>query len=107
MAKLPRILVVDDEMSIRGILNELFTALHYDVVEAPSVEVALVKMNLIPFDVVISDIRMAGQSGIDLLKKVKKMSPETEVIIMTSHASLESSLDAIRLGHQHHAPSDR
>jgi len=44
MAKTPRILVVDDEMSIRGILNELFTALHYDVVEAPSVEVALVKI---------------------------------------------------------------
>lgn len=98
MAKLPRILVVDDEMSIRGILNEVFRALHYDVVEAPSVEVALVKMNLISFDVVISDIRMAGQSGIDLLKKVKKMSPDTEVIIMTSHASLESSLEAIRLG---------
>ncbi|GEM_PF-5075453 len=98
MNKSPRILVVDDEMSIRGILNELFTALNYDVVESPSVEVALVKMTLIQFDLVISDIRMAGQTGLELLKKVKEISPDTEVIIMTSHASLESSLEAIRLG---------
>ncbi|MEC4678567.1 MAG: response regulator [Nitrospirota bacterium] len=98
MDKTPRILVVDDEMSIRGILNELFTALNYDVVEAPSVEVALVKMELIQFELVISDIRMAGQSGIELLKKIKETNPETEVIIMTSHSSLESSLEAIRLG---------
>ncbi len=98
MTKTPRILVVDDEMSIRGILNELLTALHYGVVEAPSVEVALVKMELIQFDLVISDIRMSGQSGLELLQKVKEMNPDIEVIIMTSHASLESSLEAIRMG---------
>lgn len=98
MAKSPRILVVDHERAIRGILNELFTEMNYDVVEAPSVEVALVKMGLIKFDIILSDIRMAGKSGIELLKKVKKMALDTEVIIMTSHASLESSLEALRLG---------
>jgi len=91
-------MVVDDEVSIRGILTELLAASDYDVVEAPSVEVALVKMTLMPFDLVISDIRMAGQSGLELLKKVKEMNSDTEVIIMTSHASLESALEAIHLG---------
>lgn len=98
MEKHPRILVVDDEMSIRGILNELLTALGYEVVEAPSVEVALVKIGQIAFDLIVSDIRMAGRSGIELLKNVKESHSETEVIIMTSHASLESALEAIHLG---------
>lgn len=98
MEKHPRILVVDDEMSIRGILNELLTAVGYEVVEAPSVEVALVKIGQIAFDLIVSDIRMAGRSGLELLKSVKESHPEIEVIIMTSHASLASALEAIHLG---------
>ncbi len=98
MKKRSRILVVDDEISIRGILRELFSSADYEMVEAPNAEVALVKIASLSFDLIISDIRMAGQSGLELLKAVKKKDLETEVIIMTSHASMESSLEAIRLG---------
>ncbi len=98
MKKRARILVVDDEISVRGILRELFSSQDYEVVEAPNVEVALVKISSLSFDLIISDIRMGGQSGIALLKQVKEKNLETEVIIMTSHASVDTSLEAIRLG---------
>ncbi len=96
--KRSRILVVDRQPSVRDLLRERLSRLGFKVVEAPSVEIALVKISSIPFELIISEIKMVGQSGIDLLKKVKEMKIGAEVIIMTSTPSLESSLKATRLG---------
>lgn len=96
--KRSRILVVDRQPSVRDLLRERLSRLGFEVVEAPSVEIALVKIASISFELIISDIQMSGQSGIDLLKKIKKMEIGAEVIIMTDSPSLESSLEATRLG---------
>ena len=93
-----RILVVDDEESIRGILNETLSMLGYEIIEASSAEEALKELKAHRFDLVMSDIRMAGLSGIQLLERIKGLGLDPEVIIMTSNASLETALEAIRLG---------
>lgn len=98
MGRRSRILVVDDEESIRGILNDALTQIGADVSEASSAEDALRLLETASFDLIMTDIRMPGLSGIDLLERVKKARLDTEVIIMTSDASLDSSLKAIRLG---------
>ena len=93
-----RLLVADDEESIRGSLSMLLGEEGYDVTTVPSAEEALERFGRDPFPLVITDIRMGGMSGIDLLKEVRKLRPETEVIIMTSYASLETAVLALRSG---------
>ncbi|HEY4484866.1 MAG TPA: response regulator [Nitrospiria bacterium] len=93
-----RILVVDDEESIRGILSETLTPLGFEVTEAENAEKALMLAAQMPFDLVMSDIRMPGLSGLQLLRSIKGLSLGPEVIIMTSHASLSTAMEAIRAG---------
>jgi two-component system, cell cycle response regulator len=93
-----RLLVADDEESIRGTLSALLGDEGYDVTAVPSAEEALERFGWDPFPLVITDIRMGGMSGIDLLKEVRTIRPETEVIIITSYASLETAVLALRSG---------
>jgi diguanylate cyclase (GGDEF)-like protein len=93
-----RVLVVDDEESIRGTLSMLLGEEGYDVTAVPSAEEALERFGRDPFPLVITDIRMGGMSGIDLLKEVRSLRPETEVIMITSYASLETAVLALRSG---------
>ena len=93
-----RLLVADDEESIRGTLSALLGEEGYDVTAVPSAEEALDRFGCDPFPLVITDIRMGGMSGIDLLKEVRAIRPETEVIIITSYASLETAVMALREG---------
>jgi len=93
-----RVLVADDEESIRGSLTMLLGEEGYEVTAVPSAEEALERFGRDPFPLVITDIRMGGMSGIDLLKEVRKLRPETEVIIITSYASLETAVLALRSG---------
>jgi diguanylate cyclase (GGDEF)-like protein len=93
-----RVLVADDEESIRGSLSMLLEEEGYDVTAVPSAEEALERFVRDPFPLVITDIRMGGMNGIDLLKEVRKLRPETEVIIITSYASLETAVLALRSG---------
>jgi len=93
------ILVVDDEDSIRSILYETLTSEGYNVTTASSGEeaVALMDAGELPH-IIMTDIRMPGMSGVELATKAKSISDEIEVIIMTSHASLETATQAIRIG---------
>jgi len=92
------VLVADDEESIRGTLSTLLVEEGYDVTAVSSAEEALAKFGDDPFPLVITDIRMSGMTGIDLLREVKQLHPETEVIIITSYASLETAVLALRSG---------
>ncbi len=93
-----RILVVDDEESLRDLLSEVLTDDGYDVTTAATAEDALRVFADDPFPLVISDIRMPGMSGIDLLKKIKAENEDTQVVIITSHASLDTAVTALREG---------
>ncbi|MGC8762818.1 MAG: sigma-54-dependent transcriptional regulator [Acidobacteriota bacterium] len=93
-----RILVVDDEASMRRMLEILFREEGYEVVTADSAEAALQALARKPFDLVLSDIRMPGLSGLDLLRRLKEEESSTEVVLMTAYASTESAIEALKLG---------
>lgn len=92
------IYVVDDEESIREILRETLTTAGYQVEQFPTAEDALKAVQDSPPHLIFSDIRMPGMSGIQLLEKVKNLSQDIEYVIMTSHASLETAVNAMKLG---------
>lgn|GEM_PF-889832 len=93
------ILVCDDEEAIRGLLGEAIAGWGFQVATAPSGEAGLAYINAgnIPH-IVVTDIRMPGMSGMDLSAQIKKLSTEIEVIIMTSHGTFETAVQAMRLG---------
>ncbi|MGE5893421.1 MAG: diguanylate cyclase [bacterium] len=93
-----RILVVDDEMSLRSIVSQVLREDNYDVAEAASGEEALAAFEQSYHPLIITDIKMGGMSGLQLLEKVKQLNPNTQVIIMTSHASLDSAIMAMKHG---------
>ena len=93
-----RILVADDDESLRGVLAMVLEDDGYLVVTAASGEEALEFYLAEPFPLVVTDIRMGGMSGIELLQKLKEISTETEVIVITSYASVDTALTALRLG---------
>jgi len=92
------ILIVDDEASVRNVLKQVLEDDGYKTKEATRGEEALECLKKEHFSLVITDIVMPGMTGIELLEKIKQLYPATEVIIITSHASLDTAVTAIRHG---------
>jgi two-component system response regulator HydG len=92
------ILIVDDETSMRLTLGMLLRGEGWNVREAAGVPVAVALLEQEPFDVVVTDLRMDDAGGIDVLKTAKRVSPETEVVILTAFGSLGSAVEAVKLG---------
>lgn len=93
-----RILVVDDERSMQEFLEILLRRDGHDVVVCGSASEATVALESDDFDLVLSDIRMPGMSGIELLDHVKSTSPETLVVLITAHGTTESAVEAMKAG---------
>jgi two-component system response regulator PilR (NtrC family) len=93
-----RILVVDDERSLREFLEIFFRREGYGVATAASVEEAQVAVAADDFDVVISDVKLAGASGLELLRSVKETAPDTVVIMITAFATTENAIEAMKQG---------
>lgn len=93
-----RILLVDDQRSLRRSLALMLQNAGYDTADAASGEAALALLAGAPFDLVISDLRMEGMSGIDLLREIKQIQPGLPVILITAYGSIETAVDAMRLG---------
>ena len=93
-----RLLVVDDEQSIRRLCMTIGTALGFACTEAESAEAALPRLEADTPDLVLTDLKLPTQTGVALLKQTKAMLPRTEVAIMTGHGSIESAVDAMKLG---------
>jgi len=93
-----RLLVVDDEQSIRRLCMTVGSSLEYVCSEAESAEAALAQSPAVPPDIVIADLRLPNLSGADLLRQIKSRLPATEVVIMTGHGSIESAVEAMKLG---------
>ncbi|MCW9015421.1 MAG: nitrogen regulation protein NR(I), partial [Kangiellaceae bacterium] len=93
-----KLLLVDDDDSIRWVLNELLVDLGHQVVQTCSSEEAISQLNNQTFDLLISDVRMQGKSGIELLTHCQGLYPDLPVIIMTAHSDLESAVQAYQKG---------
>ncbi|MBK5274716.1 MAG: sigma-54-dependent Fis family transcriptional regulator [Desulfuromonadales bacterium] len=100
--KKTRILVVDDERSMREMLSILLEREGYEAVEAKNADEALRFFETSLFDLVITDIQMPGINGIELLARLKKLSPEIPVLMITAFATAEQAVDAIKLGAFHY-----
>ena len=93
-----RILVVDDERSVTNALQLILTELGHQVDSGKSVGEATVLLKGSPYDLVFTDLRLPDASGIDLLTRIKKDTPDTQVIVMTAHGSIEIAIEAIKRG---------
>jgi response regulator RpfG family c-di-GMP phosphodiesterase len=92
-----RILIVDDETEITAIVADLFEGL-YDCTTAGSAEEALGLLAGREFELVVSDITMPGMSGLDMIPHIKRSSPNTVVVMISGMQTMESAIDALRLG---------
>ena len=92
------ILVVDDERSIRVGLNGLLTKEGYEVTVAENGNEALRLLESREYDLVLTDLRMAGLDGLSLLKKIKEQYPETFVMLMTAYGSEKIAVEAMKAG---------
>jgi len=92
------VLVVDDEGAIRYSVSKTLQRIGYEVDEASSGEEALEMIGKREYDVVLTDIRMPGLTGVELLKRIKDTSPDSIVILMTGYASLGTAVESLRLG---------
>ncbi len=93
-----RILVVDDDPIVCGSLCELLRFGGYEVDIAFDGDEALALVDKAPYDVVITDVSMPGLSGFDILEKVKRDRPDTEVILTTAYGTVENAVQAIKQG---------
>ncbi len=92
------ILVVDDEKNQREILETILSGEGYDVTTASSGEAAMKFVADRHFDLVLTDLKMTGMSGLDLLKQLTDFDKSIIVILLTAHGSVDSAVDAMRLG---------
>ena len=95
-----KLLIVDDEPSLRQMLEILFRRDGYDVVTAPGYRAAreAITQNPQPFPLVITDLAMQDGSGLDVLADAKQRSDATQVIVLTAHSSVENAIQAVRAG---------
>lgn len=93
----PRILIVDDEPEITAILSDLFFG-KYDCTTAGSAEQALALLGSREYELVVSDITMPGMSGLDMIPHVRSTFPNTVVVMISGMQTVESAIDALRLG---------
>ncbi len=98
MTNQPSILVVDDEMGILDVLRILLKGEGFDVTTAQGGKAGLEALKSAAPDIVLTDIKMPGISGTDILAAVREQDPETPVILMTAQASLQSAIQAVNQG---------
>lgn len=93
-----RILVVDDELSMREFISILLEREGYEVLTAADAATALSRLAASDIDLVISDVQMPGLNGLELLAKIKERTPETAVLLITAFSTAGQAVEAMKLG---------
>ena len=93
-----RFLIVDDHPSVRKLCMTVGGSVGFDCVEAENAEIALAQLEEISPDIVLADLMMPNMSGLEFLPRVKQLLPRTEIAIMTGHGSIETAVQAMKLG---------
>jgi excisionase family DNA binding protein len=94
----PRILVVDDEASIRDLLSKTLALAEYDVDTAPDGRSALERLRLYPYDLLIADLKMPGIDGLSVIREAKRLKANLPVIIITGYSTETAAIEAVNLG---------
>ena len=93
-----RVLVVDDEASIRDLLSKTLALAEYDVDTAPDGTSALDRMRAFTYDLLIADLKMPGMDGLTLIRQAKRIKADLPVIIITGFSTESSAIEAVNLG---------
>ena len=94
----PRVLVVDDEASIRDLLAKTLALAEYDVDIAPDGRTALDRLRMIPYDLLITDLKMPGVDGLTVIREARRLKTDLPVIIITGYSNEASAIEAVNLG---------
>ena len=94
----PRVLVVDDEASIRDLLSKTLALAEYDVDLAPDGRTALERLRVIPYDLLITDLKMPGVDGLTVIREARRLKSDLPVIIITGFSNEASAIEAVNLG---------
>ena len=94
----PRVLVVDDEASIRDLLSKTLALAEYEVDVAPDGRSALERMRVYPYDLLIADLKMPGMDGLTVIREAKRYKADLPVIIITGFSTESSAIEAVNLG---------
>jgi DNA-binding NtrC family response regulator len=95
---IPTILVVDDEEEIRNILAHIIEAEGFKAILAPDGEKAVQAVCVTKLDAVLLDVRMPGLDGFATLKKIKDLTPDLPVVLITAFADVHQAVEAIKIG---------
>ena len=93
-----RILIADDHDALRRALARALTEAGHEVEEAPNGNFAIERLHEGPFDVVLSDLKMGGSDGLDVLRSAKALHPSAAVILMTAFGSVGTAVEAMKIG---------
>ena len=93
-----RVLVVDDEASIRDLLSKTLALAEYDVDTAPDGTSALDRLRAVNYDLLIADLKMPGMDGLTLIRQAKRIKADLPVIIITGFSTESSAIEAVNLG---------
>ena len=94
----PRVLVVDDEASIRDLLAKTLALAEYDVDVVPDGRSAVEQMRMNPYDLLIADLKMPGMDGLTVIREAKRYKGDLPVIIITGFSTESSAIEAVNLG---------
>jgi excisionase family DNA binding protein len=93
-----RVLIVDDEASIRDLLSKTLALAEYDVDLAPDGRTALERLRIIPYDLLITDLKMPGVDGLAVIREARRLKADIPVIIITGFSTEASAIEAVNLG---------
>jgi excisionase family DNA binding protein len=94
----PRVLVVDDESAIRELLSKTLALAEYDVDLAADGRSALERLRIIPYDLLITDLKMPGVDGLTVIREARRLKADIPVIIITGFSTEASAIEAVNLG---------
>ncbi|GAA5315653.1 MAG: response regulator transcription factor [Candidatus Pelagadaptatus aseana] len=93
-----KILIVDDDTILTRVLARAFTKRGYDVAEAHNAEAAIQQIQQQPYDRCVLDLKIASDSGLPLIPKLKALQPDLNIVMLTGYSSINTAVEAIKLG---------
>jgi DNA-binding NtrC family response regulator len=92
------VLVVDDDDAFRGVLVAELTRMHFEATGVATADEAIRHVARHEPEIALLDLRLGGDSGLDVLRRIRETSPATDIIILTGHGTIDTAVDAMRLG---------